>query len=173
MAGTSVKSSKIIIPPRQIAVWSKLLNLEEEIDAEEAQLAILAGEGQRAVIAPKDEIEEDEGDHNPEDSRQGKIKRVLHDKEGKQAFKDLVETRGVPSRGQPDAPFDEARQAISQQGRERKHQPRCHIKTFDPRARDRDQDRKQVPSPGFGRSQQGASIQKTRPAIQGRGKTVP
>ncbi len=69
-------------------------------------------------------------------------------------FKDLVETRSMASRDQPQTALDEARHAIPQQGRERKYQPRCHIKTFDPRARARDQDRKQVASPGFGRSHQ-------------------
>ena len=77
--------------------------------AEEARRAMLAGEGHGTIIAPKDKIDEDEGDHNPEDSRQGKTKGVLHHKERKQAFEHLVETRSVPSRGQPDAPFDEAR----------------------------------------------------------------
>jgi hypothetical protein len=126
-----------------------------------------------SVIAPKDEVENDEGYYDAEDTRQGKIKPVLHHQEGEQAFKHLVETWSVPPRDQPKTPLDEARQAIPQQGRESKHQPRCHIKTFDPRARARDQDRKQVASPGFGRSQQGASIEKTRSTIQGRGKTVP
>ena len=126
-----------------------------------------------SVIAPKDEVENDEGYYDAEDTRQGKIILVLHHEEGEQAFKHLVETWSVPSRDQPKTPLDETRHAIPQQGRERKHQSRCQIKTFDPRARARDQDRKQIASPGFGRSQQGASIQKTRPAIQGRGKTVP
>ena len=125
------------------------------------------------VIAPKDEVEDDEGYHDAKDTRQDKIKPVLHHEEREQAFKDLVETWSMASRDQPQTALDEARHAIPQQGRERKYQPRCHIKTFDPRARARDQDRKQVASPGFGRSQQGASIEKTRPAIQGRIKTVP
>jgi len=107
-----------------------------------------------SVIAPKDEVEDDEGYHDAEHTRLGKIKPVLHHEEREQAFKDLVETWGVPSRDQSKTPLDEARHAISQQGRERKHQPRCHIKTFDPRARARDQDRKQLASPSFGRSQQ-------------------
>ena len=62
------------------------------------------------------------------------------------------EERGAVIAPKDEVGDDEARHAIPQQGRERKHQPRCHIKTFDPRARARDQDRKQVASPGFGRS---------------------
>jgi hypothetical protein len=124
------------------------------------------------VIAPKDEVENDEGHHDAEDTSQGKIKPVLHHEEREQAFEDLVETRSMASRDQPKPPLDEARHAIPEQGRERKNQPRCHIKTFDPRARHRNRDRKQVASPGFGSSQKWAAIQKTRPAIQGRGKTV-
>lgn len=102
-----------------------------------------------SVIVPKDEVEDDEGYHDAENTRQGKIKSVLHHEEREQAFKDLVETRSMASRDQPKTALDEARHAIPQQGRERKHQPRCHIKTFDPRARDCDRDRKQEASPGF------------------------
>jgi len=101
------------------------------------------------VIAPKDEVEDDEGHHDAEDTRQGKIKPVLHHEEREQAFKDLVETRSTASRDHPKTPLDEARHTIPQQDRERKHQPRCHIKTFDPRARARNRDRKHVASPGF------------------------
>jgi hypothetical protein len=71
-----------------------------------------------------------------------------------QAFKHSVETWSVPSLDRPKTLLNEARHAIPQQGRKRKHQPRCHIKTFDPRTRARDQDRKQVASPCFGRFQQ-------------------
>lgn len=93
-----------------------------------------------SVIAPKDEVENDEGYYDTKDTRQSKIILVLHHEEREQAFKHLVETWSVPSRDQPNTPLNEARHAIPQQGRERKHQPRCHIKTFDPRARARDQD---------------------------------
>ena len=79
------------------------------------------------VIAPKDEVENDEGYYDAKDTRQGKIKPVLHHEEGEQAFKHLVKTWSVPSRDQPKTPLDEARHAITQQGRERKYQPRCHI----------------------------------------------
>lgn len=107
-----------------------------------------------SVIAPTDEVEDDEGHHDAEHIRQDKIKSVLPHEERDQVFKDLVETWSMASRDQSKTRLDEARYAISQQGRERKHLPRCHIKTFDPRARARDQDRKQVTSLGFGRSQQ-------------------
>ena len=53
------------------------------------------------VIAPKDEVEDDEGYHDAEDARQGKIKPRLHHEEREQAFKDLVETGGMASRDQP------------------------------------------------------------------------
>ena len=102
-----------------------------------------------SVIVPKDEVEDDEGYHDAEDARLGKIKPVLHHEEREQAFKDLVESRSMASRDQPKTALDEARHAIPQQARERKHQPRCHIKTYNPPARDRDRDRKQIASPGF------------------------
>ena len=50
------------------------------------------------IIAPKDEVEDDEGYHDAEDTRQGKIILVLHHEEGEQAFKHLIETWSVPSR---------------------------------------------------------------------------
>lgn len=40
-----------------------------------------------SVIAPKDEVEDGEGYHNAEDTRQGKIKPVLHHEEREQAFR--------------------------------------------------------------------------------------
>jgi len=64
------------------------------------------------------------------------------------------EERGAVIAPKDEVEDDEARHAIPEQGRERKHLPRCHIKTFDPRTRARDQDQKQVSSPRFGRSQQ-------------------
>jgi hypothetical protein len=57
------------------------------------------------VIAPKDEVENDERYYDAEDTRQGKIKPVLHHQEGEQAFKHLVETWSVPSRDQPKTPL--------------------------------------------------------------------
>ena len=57
------------------------------------------------VIAPKDEVENDEGFYDAEDTRQGKIKPVLHHQEGEQAFKHLVETWSVPPRDQPKTPL--------------------------------------------------------------------
>jgi hypothetical protein len=57
------------------------------------------------VIAPKDEVENDEGYYDAEDTRQGKIKPVLHHQEGEQAFKHLVETWSVPPRDQPKTPL--------------------------------------------------------------------
>jgi hypothetical protein len=53
------------------------------------------------VIAPKDEVENDEGYNDAEDTRQVKIKPVLHHQEKEQAFKHLVETWSVPPRDQP------------------------------------------------------------------------
>ena len=94
------------------------------------------------VIAPKDEVEDDEGHHDAEDTRQDKIKPMLHHEEREQAFKDLVETRSLDSRDQPKTPLNEARYGIPRQNPERKHQPHCQVKTFDPRARNRDRDRK-------------------------------
>jgi hypothetical protein len=58
-----------------------------------------------SVIAPKDEVENDEGYYDAEDTRQGKIKPVLHHQEGEQAFKHLVETWSVPPRDQPKTPL--------------------------------------------------------------------
>jgi hypothetical protein len=57
------------------------------------------------VIAPKEEVENDEGFYDAEDTRQGKIKLVLHHQEGEQAFNHLVETWSVPSRDQPKTPL--------------------------------------------------------------------
>ena len=57
------------------------------------------------VIAPKDEVENYERYYDAEDTRQGKIKPVLHHQEGEQAFKHLVETWSVPSRDQPKTPL--------------------------------------------------------------------
>lgn len=102
-----------------------------------------------SVIAPKDEIENDEGQDDAEDAGEGKTQPLLHHEEREQAFQDLVETRGMASRDQPKTPLDEARHTIPQQGRERKYQTRCRIKTFNPCARDRDRDRKEEASPGF------------------------
>lgn len=101
------------------------------------------------VIAPKDEVEDDEGQDDAEDTGEGKIQPLLHQEEREQAFQDLVETRSMASRGQSKTPLNEARQTITQQGRERKYQTRFQIKTFDPCAGDRDRDRKEEASPGF------------------------
>ena len=159
---------------RQTVVCPQLLMLEKMMQkCASRNTGRLAGEGHGTVIAPKDEVEDNERRHDAKYTRQAKIKPVLHHEEREQAFKHLIETWSVPSRDHSQTALDEARHAIPQQDRESKHQPRCHIKTFDPRARARDQDRKQVASPGFGRSQQGTSIQKTQPAIQGRGEAVP
>jgi hypothetical protein len=118
----------------------------------------LSGEGYGTVIAPKNEVEDDEGHHDAKNARQGKIKPLLHYKEREKAFEDLVETRSVPSRGQPKTPLHEARQAIPQHAREREQQPCSRIKTFDPCTCDRERDRKQVAAPGLGGPQQGAAI---------------
>ncbi len=100
-------------------------------------------------MVPKDEVEDYERRHHTEHSRQTKIKPVLHHEERGQAFTDLIETRSMVPRYQPETPLDEARHAIPSQDCEREYQPRCHIKTFDPRARARDQHQKQVASPGL------------------------
>ena len=53
--------------------------------------------------APKDEADNDAGDHGAEDTRQGKIKPVLRREERKQAFKHSAETwSGLPGPA-PDA----------------------------------------------------------------------
>lgn len=77
----------------------------------------LAGKGQGTVIAPKDEIEDDECQDDTKDTRQAKIKPVLHYEEREQAFKHLIETWNVPSRDQPQTALNEARHAVPQQDR--------------------------------------------------------
>ena len=67
--------------------------------------------------------------------------RKMRSKAYKAYWTGAGEERGAVIAPKDEVDDDEARHAISQQGRERKHQPRCHIKTFDPRARARDQDR--------------------------------
>ena len=55
------------------------------------------------VIARKDEADNNAGNHDAEDIRQGKIKPVLHREERKQAFKHSAETwSGLPGPA-PDA----------------------------------------------------------------------
>lgn len=64
------------------------------------------------VIAPKEEVEDDERHDNAENTRQGKIKPVLHSEEREQTFKDLVEPGSMTSRDQPETSLDEACYAI-------------------------------------------------------------
>jgi hypothetical protein len=122
-----------------------------EIYSEDAQQGMLEGvcKGHGAVMVPKNEVEDSVGHHDAEHALQDKIKPVLHHEERDQAFKDLIETRSMASRYQPETPLDEARHAIPQQDCKKKHQPRCHIKIFDPRVRAREQHQKQIASPGF------------------------
>jgi hypothetical protein len=60
-------------------------------------------------MPPKDEVEDDERQDDAEDTRQTKIKPVLHHEEREQAFEHLIETWSVPSRDQPQATLEEAR----------------------------------------------------------------
>ena len=50
------------------------------------------------VKAPKEEVKDDERHDNAEDTRQGKIKPVLHSEEREQTFEDLVEPGSMASR---------------------------------------------------------------------------
>ena len=49
------------------------------------------------VVAPENEVEDDEGHDDAEDSKQGKTKLLLHSEEWEQAFEDLIETGSVAS----------------------------------------------------------------------------